>query len=87
MGIKDIIEELKSDEMLNNYVADFNMKTIKINGIEAVQYQWVYEWRRPVITTFTKDGVIFNIEFDYSENKLKYWKEYQAVLNSFEFKK
>lgn len=81
----EIMEKLKSDSLWNELA--FNIKKIKFHGVDAVQYEYMYEVVKAVDTQFIYDGNIYSIKLDYSGDKSEFLKEYQAVLNSFEFKK
>jgi hypothetical protein len=84
-GTKDINEDLKKDVLWNEIST--NVKKINIQGIKAIQYDYKYEGTQAVDTVFIAEGKKYLVKLDYSTGRNDYWKEYQFVLNTLEFKK
>lgn len=62
-----------------------NEHRLKVDGVDAIQFDYSYEGTIATVTMFVKDGVYYQIVYRYSDEALKNTdvKVYEEVLSSF----
>jgi hypothetical protein len=78
------IVDIFNNDSLAQEIA-FDKTTTKVDGLEAIQYDYSYEGHRATMTIFTKKGNYYTVRYRYVDNDSKQnnWVDYIRLLNSF----
>lgn len=80
------INEIKNDKN-STHQFNTNLKDMKIDGIEALEYDWSYEGPPRHITVFIKDSFQYSVSIEkdiYDKSEFK--KAYEDLIKSIKFK-
>ena len=59
----------------------FDKTTTKVDGLEAIQYDYSYEGHRATMTIFTKNGNYYTVRYRYVDNDSRQnnWDDYRRL--------
>jgi Tfp pilus assembly protein PilX len=88
---KTVTTETDAQKALGTFAGTApTFKDVTVAGLKGVEYEYMNDGPKYLATAFVKDGALFVIRFDAEDDadltKNDYYKTYQSVVNSFQFK-